>query len=728
MTGKVIRQIMKFFFHKMPLESVLSGLAYLLENFHPTIITILSAHFFEKAYDYLAGTGEASALWRYAAGMTGYYIAYHVLYSLSSICINAGIYEKAMHLLNDELVETLSGLPLIQYEEEEMLSRRKRAEECVKNDRIPGIFMLTIVLITSVAGILSLLVTLGTYHPLLSVVAVASVAQFFLSDWLLEREGYRLETALTQKKRMRDYIWGLFTDFGSVREMRVMGFGGHLAERWKRERDAVNEEEWKLDRKKCRYHLLCDCVKTFGYLTGVVFAVLLLRKGVLSVGAFGACLVAFASVQTAVANFFGSVGKIPGFTGLAADYFAMVSPGTSPDGCKADVRRLSRDSPATPLKAKVIAECTAGRDEQGREKQGQEKHRQEKRCREELSQEKRCREGLSQEKRCRERLSPEKRYWEELSQEELSQEKQGQEELSQEAQGQEKRSQEELSQEELSRERRGREKQSQEKKGRKKQSHEKQSREFQGEIDIIEIKNVSFQYPHSETPALKSVSLTIRKGEVISLVGVNGSGKTTLVKLLLGIYSPESGTVCYNGKNLEYLDKSSLYSHAALLSQDFALYPLSLEENIALADIARAGERERIRETLERVHMEGLLQENGSGKIMGREFGGPEFSGGQKQRLALARVLFADRELIILDEPTSALDPLQENEILEEFLRLAKGRTTIIISHRVGLCRYVDRIAVMGEGSLTECGSHEELMAAGGEYAKLYHAQSRWYL
>ena len=698
MTGKVIRRIMKFFFHKMPLESALSGLAYLLENFHPTIITILSAHFFEKAYDYLAGTGEASALWGDAAGMTGYYIAYHVLYSLSSICINAGIYEKAMHLLNDELVETLSGLPLIQYEEEEMLSRRKRAEECVKNDRIPGIFMLTIVLITSVAGILSLLVTLGTCHPLLSVAAVASVAQFFLSDWLLEREGYRLETALTQKKRMRDYIWGLFTDFGSVREMRVMGFGGHLAERWKRERDEVNEEEWKLDRKKCRYHLLCDCVKTFGYLTGVVFAVLLLRKGALSVGAFGACLVAFASVQTAVANFFGSVGKIPGFTGLAADYFAMVSPGTGPDGCKADVRRLSRDSPATPLKAKVVAECTAGREEQGREKQGQEKHRQKKRCREELGQE------------------------------ELSQKKHGQEELSQEAQGQEKRCREELGQEELSPERRGREKQSQEKKGRKKQSYEKQSRELQGEIDIIEIKNVSFQYPHSETPALQSVSLTIRKGETISLVGVNGSGKTTLVKLLLGIYSPESGTVCYNGKNLEYLDKSSLYGHAALLSQDFALYPLSLEENIALADIARAGDRNRIRETLERVHMEGLLQKNGSGKIMGREFGGPEFSGGQKQRLALARVLFADRELIILDEPTSALDPLQENEILEEFLRLAKGRTTIIISHRVGLCRYVDRIAVMREGSLTEYGSHEELMAAGGEYAKLYHAQSRWYL
>ena len=698
MTGKVIRQIMKFFFHKMPLESALSVLAYLLENFHPTIITILSAHFFEKAYDYLAGTGEASALWGYAAGMTGYYIAYHVLYSLSSICINAGIYEKAMHLLNDELVETLSGLPLIQYEEEEMLSRRKRAEECVKNDRIPGIFMLTIVLITSVAGILSLLVTLGTYHPLLSVVAVASVAQFFLSDWLLEREGYRLEIALTQKKRMRDYIWGLFTDFGSVREMRVMGFGGHLAERWKRERDEVNEEEWKLDRKKCRYHLLCDCVKTFGYLTGVVFAVLLLRKGALSVGAFGACLVAFASVQTAVANFFGSVGKIPGFTGLAADYFAMVSPGMGPDGCKADIRRLSRDLAATPPGTRVVAERTAGREEQRQGEQGEERR--------------------AQEKRYQERRAQEKRHQERRAQEKQSQEKRGKEKQSQEKRGQEKEVQEKRCQE----------KQSQEKKGREKQGQTNQGQELQGGIETISVKDVSFRYPHSEKPSVKSVSLTIRKGEVISLVGVNGSGKTTLVKLLLGIYSPESGTVCYNGRSLEDLDKATLYSHAALLSQDFALYPLSLEENIALADIARAGERERIRETLERVHMEGLLQENGSGKIMGREFGGPEFSGGQKQRLALARVLFADRELIILDEPTSALDPLQENEILEEFLRLAKGRTTIIISHRVGLCRYVDRIAVMREGSLTECGSHEELMAAGGEYAKLYHAQSRWYL
>ena len=119
--------------------------------------------------------------------------------------------------------------------------------------------------------------------------------------------------------------------------------------------------------------------------------------------------------------------------------------------------------------------------------------------------------------------------------------------------------------------------------------------------------------------------------------------------------------------------------------------------------------------------------ESQGGCILGREFGGPAFSEGQKQRLALARVLFADRELVILDEPTSALDPLQENRILEEFLRLSRGRTTIIISHRVGLCRQVDKIAVMQDGSIAEWGSHEQLMAEGGAYRKLYDMQSRWY-
>lgn len=585
---KVIWRIIRFFYTKMPAASVLSTLAYVLENFNATIMTVLSAYFFEEAYGYLAGSGNARALWGCAALIIGYYLVYNIMYSLSSICINAGVYEKAQHLLNDDFVETVSGIPLVAFEDEEVLGCWKRAGECVKNDRIPGIFMLTIVLTTSIAGILSLLVTLGFYHPLLPIVAVASVAQFFLSDWLLEKEGYRMETALTQKRRKRDYIWSLFTDLASVREMRVMGFTSHLAERWKAERDVVNERQWELDRKKSRYHLLCDAIMTFGYLTGVVLCVFLLRRDVISVGVFGACLVAFVSTQKAVGNFFSSVGRIPGFVGLAADYFTFI-----------DKRGIQ----------------------------------------------------------------------------------------------------------------------------------ESKLPDLQENIEVIEVKNVDFRYPHSQKLSVRSASLTIRRGEVISLVGINGSGKTTLVKLILGLYNPMQGEVLYNGIDLKGLNKSSIYQRTALLSQDFALYPLSLDENIALADLNHVDEKDRIQDALKRTHMDGAREQTtGEDGIVGKEFGGLEFSGGQKQRLALSRVLFADRELIILDEPTSALDPLQENAILEEFLRLAAGRTTIIISHRVGLCRYVDKIAVMKDGTIMECGTHEELMAVKGEYALLYDVQSRWYL
>lgn len=591
---KTLWRIITFFFRKIPMESAFSSLAYILEHLHPTIMTLLSVALFKAAGNCLAGDGGATEICVYPSIIILYFVAYNILRSFSSICINAGVYEKAMFLLKDDLAEAASRLPLVRFEDGEMLARRKRAQECVQNDRIPGIFMLLIVLTTSVAGILSLLAALWAYHPLLPIIAAASVAQFFLSHWLLEREGYRLEEAVTGRKRQRDYIWSLFTSPGNVKEMRVMGFDGYLADRWKEERDSVNEAQWRLDRKKSRYHLLCDAVKTLGYLTGVAFCLWLLREGMISAPVFGACLVAFVSVQDVVGNFFGSLGKIPGFLGLAADYFAFIDDG-----------------------------------------------------------------------------APEQEGLLELSE----------------------------------------------------------------PIRAIELKDVSFRYPHGGKEAVKSVSLTIRQGEVVSLVGVNGSGKTTLVKLLLGIYLPERGEVRYNGTDLRRLRKESLYRHAALLTQDFALYNLTLAENVALADIGRVGDRERVREVLRRVDMDGGLcgaegwgeSESQGGGILGREFGGPAFSEGQKQRLALARVLFADRELVILDEPTSALDPLQENRILEEFLRLSGGRTTIIISHRVGLCRQVDKIAVMQDGSIAEWGSHEQLMAEGGAYRNLYDMQSRWY-
>ncbi len=170
------------------MESIFASLAYILENMHPTIITILSAALFEAADRYLVRNGEAADLWGYAALIIIYFVLYNILRTFSSVCINAGIYEKAMHWLNNDIVAAASRFPLIQYENDEMLTCKRRAMECVKNDRIPGIFMLLIVLITSISGIFSLLVTLGIYHPLLPIIAVASVLQFIFSNWVLEKK------------------------------------------------------------------------------------------------------------------------------------------------------------------------------------------------------------------------------------------------------------------------------------------------------------------------------------------------------------------------------------------------------------------------------------------------------------------------------------------------------------------------------------------------------------
>ena len=158
-------------------------------------------------------------------------------------------------------------------------------------------------------------------------------------------------------------------------------------------------------------------------------------------------------------------------------------------------------------------------------------------------------------------------------------------------------------------------------------------------------------------------------------------------------------------------------------------YKMSLWENIVLGDPAQTAEsEERVHRVLKNVSLHNLCAHGDPKEIsLGREFGGIELSGGQAQRVAIARALYKTSDLIILDEPTSALDPIQETEILSQFLALSQGKTSLIISHRIGLCTRVDRIIVMRQGEIAEMGSHKELLARNGEYARLYKAQSHWY-
>lgn len=244
----------------------------------------------------------------------------------------------------------------------------------------------------------------------------------------------------------------------------------------------------------------------------------------------------------------------------------------------------------------------------------------------------------------------------------------------------------------------------------------------------ITLSNVSFAYPNSDNYALKNVSLTIHKGEKLVVLGVNGSGKTTLSKMILNLYPPVQGEIRYDNILSSNVEKGSLYSYLSIIPQNFMSYSLTLRENVAISDLKHLYDDSSIRQTLELAGLASLLNEvSGLEEQLGREYGGKELSGGQWQKLAIARGLYRASEFIILDEPTSALDPLIETEILQKFIEIAKNKTAVIISHRVGLCKLADRIIVMKDGQICESGKHNDLIKKDGEYKRLYTAQEQWY-
>ncbi|MBM3932730.1 MAG: ABC transporter ATP-binding protein [SAR202 cluster bacterium] len=246
----------------------------------------------------------------------------------------------------------------------------------------------------------------------------------------------------------------------------------------------------------------------------------------------------------------------------------------------------------------------------------------------------------------------------------------------------------------------------------------------------IEFKSVTYKHTGGKKTALDRVDFRIRPGERVALVGENGAGKTTLTKLLLGLYTPTEGAITVGGVDLREIDQKSWRDRTGVVFQEFVKFAFTVEENIGLGRTERMNNRAAVEAA---AAMSGSLQDirklpKGFETPLGKEFeGGMELSRGQWQKLAIARVYLRNAEILVLDEPTSALDALADLEVYRQFLDLSKGKTVLIISHRLGSARLADRIVFMETGRIVQEGSHDELVARGGPYAELYKLQAEWY-
>jgi ATP-binding cassette subfamily B protein len=252
----------------------------------------------------------------------------------------------------------------------------------------------------------------------------------------------------------------------------------------------------------------------------------------------------------------------------------------------------------------------------------------------------------------------------------------------------------------------------------------------EGPIAGIEFDDVTFTYPGGTEPAVEGLSLEIRAGEMVALVGENGAGKSTLVKLLLRFYDVDRGAVRVGGVDLREVVPEALRGRIGVLFQDYASYELSVRENVLMGRPDGAVNDERLLEALRDSRSEWLVKKmpNGLDSKVGRLFeGGHDLSGGEWQRLALARIMYRDADIWILDEPTSSLDPEAEAGIFADLKESLRGRIGIVISHRFSTVRIADRIAVIAGGRVTELGSHDELLRAGGRYAQLFELQAAGY-
>lgn len=248
-------------------------------------------------------------------------------------------------------------------------------------------------------------------------------------------------------------------------------------------------------------------------------------------------------------------------------------------------------------------------------------------------------------------------------------------------------------------------------------------------VDRVVFEHVAFQYPSADAPTLKHIDLTFKNGEKIAIVGENGSGKTTFIKLMCRLYDVTDGEILINGENIQAYTKESITALYSVVFQDFKIFSVPLRDTVCAGS---AFDRDKLYTCLENANIkervERLPHQENTYLYKDLNKGGVEISGGEAQKLALARALYKDAPVVVLDEPTAALDPIAENEIYSRFNSFVQSKTAIYISHRLSSCVFCDTIAVFDHARLVESGTHTALLAADGQYAALWNAQAKYYV
>lgn len=251
-----------------------------------------------------------------------------------------------------------------------------------------------------------------------------------------------------------------------------------------------------------------------------------------------------------------------------------------------------------------------------------------------------------------------------------------------------------------------------------------------GSVHTLQLEHVSFQYPETQDYALKDINLTLRPGEKLALVGSNGAGKSTLVKLLCGLYHPTQGRILLDGVDISTMDPNAYFREFSVVFQDVFAFAFPLSCNVACQPQTEI-RQDRLTQSLKLAGLTPTVDSlpKGADTTLLRTLDpeGVELSGGQMQKLMLARALYKDAPMVILDEPTAALDPLAEGEMYSQYNRLTQGKTSVFISHRLSSTRFCDRIIFLEDGAITETGTHDALIAQGGGYARMFEVQSHYY-